>query len=59
MATPTSILAWRTHGKYEKAKRYNTKNEPPRSEGVQYATGEEQEMTLHMDIIRWSVPISD
>ena len=38
-------------------------------EGPQYCTGsneqnhpkekEEQEITLHMDVIRWSVPISD
>ena len=27
---------------YEKTKHYDTRNEPPRSEGVQYATGKEQ-----------------
>ena len=41
---PTSIFLRREpHGQYEKAKRYDTsEDEPPRLEGVQCATGEEQ-----------------
>ena len=44
-----------------KVQKGKKKNEPPRSESVLlgYATGEEQEMTLYMDITRWSVPVSD
>ena len=40
---PTPLfLPEKPHGQYEKAKRYDTKDEPPKLEGIQYATGEEQ-----------------
>ena len=40
---PTPIfLTGEPHEQYEKAKRYDTRRESPRSEGVQYATGEKQ-----------------
>ena len=39
----SNILAWRNPSTVWKGKRYNTRRwAPPRSEGVQYATGEEQ-----------------
>ena len=34
---------------YKKAKRYDTENEPPRSEGVQYATGEDWKTTHRLN----------
>ena len=45
MATHSSILAVRPHEQYGKAKRYDTMtpgDRPTNSQGVQYATGEEQ-----------------
>ena len=40
--TTSVFLPGEPHGQYEKARRIYTQNEPPRLEGVQYATGEEQ-----------------
>ena len=40
--TTSVFLPWDPHEQYEKAKRYNLKEEPPRLVDVQYATGEEQ-----------------
>ena len=40
MANHFSISALRTHEQYEKAKNRTLKDEPPRSVGAQYATGE-------------------
>ena len=40
--TASAFLPWEPHEQYEKAKRYNLKDEPPRLVDVQYATGEEQ-----------------
>ena len=34
---------------YKKAKRYDTENEPPRSEGVQYATEEDWKTTHRLN----------
>ena len=41
MASHFNIQAWEHHEQYEKAKRYDTKDELPRSIGAQYATGEQ------------------
>ena len=41
MANCSSILAQRNRGQYEKAKDMTPEDEPSRSEGAQYATGEE------------------
>ena len=38
--TTSVFLPWDPHEQYEKAKRYDTKDELPRLVGVQYATGE-------------------
>jgi len=38
---PPVFLPGEPHGWYEKGKRYAPEDESPRSEGVQYATGEE------------------
>ena len=40
--TTPVYLPWEPHELYERPKRYDTKDESPRSEGVQYASGEEQ-----------------
>ena len=40
--TTRVFLSWEPHEKYEKAERLTLKDEPPRSTGVQYTTGEEQ-----------------
>ena len=39
--TPPVFLPQEPHGQHKKAKRYDTEEEPHRSEGVQCATGEE------------------
>ena len=39
--TTSVFLPWDPHEQYEKAKRYDTKDELPRSIGAQYATGEQ------------------
>ena len=36
------VLPWESHEQYEKAKRYDTEDEPLRSVGAQYSTGVEQ-----------------
>ena len=41
MANHFSISALRTHEQYEKAKNRTLKDEPPRSVGAQYATGDQ------------------
>ena len=45
MANHPSILAIRTHELYKGQTNMTPRDEPPRSEGVQYATGEEQRIT--------------
>ena len=42
--TPVYLL-WEPHKLFKRTKRYDTKDETLRSEGVQYATGEEQRTT--------------
>ena len=39
--TPVFLL-WEDHEQYEKPKYITLENEPAKSEGIQYATGEEQ-----------------
>ena len=39
--TTLAFLPWEPHEQYEKAKRYDTEEEPHRSDGGQCATGEE------------------
>ena len=36
------FLPWEDHEQYEKPKYITLENEPAKSEGIQYATGEEQ-----------------
>ena len=40
--TISVFLPWEPHEQYEKAKDMTPEDEPPRLEGIQYATGEEQ-----------------
>ena len=47
MAKHLSILAVKTHELYKKQEDMTLKYERPRSEGVQYATGEEQRTTTN------------
>ena len=47
MAKHLSILAVKTHELYKKQEDMTLKDERPRSEGVQYATGEEQRTTAN------------
>ena len=44
MANHFSSLAFKPHEHYEKEKDMTLKDEPPMQVGVQYATGEEQEI---------------
>ena len=47
MAKHLSILAVKTHELYKKQEDMTLKDERPRSEGVQYATGEEWRTTTN------------
>ena len=47
MAKHLSILAVKTHELYKKQEDMTLKDERPRSEGVQYATGEERRTTTN------------
>ena len=40
--TTSALLPWESHEQYEKAKNMTLKDELPRLEGAQYATGKEQ-----------------
>ena len=47
--TTSVFLPQEPHEQYEKIKRYDMIDEPPRSAGVQYGTGEEQRNSSRMN----------